>query len=129
MQGLSNNNPLILKVISLLSLIILSEEWCWKTHFGDTNKNITDIHYSHDGQYIVVGSESQRITIYDTKNYNVHWYYTLPGPVSSARFSRNSDKICVTLQNSNQVYLFTGSLPAAYSLAGNFDSAHGGIVF
>ena len=88
---------------------------------GSTNA-IYSVDYSVDGKYIVAGSLSHRILVWDTATWEVRKYTELHADgVSAVRFSPSGDKILTGGLDKVVKVINTSSLTAEISLGGSTD--------
>ncbi|MBA63410.1 MAG: hypothetical protein CMJ76_13715 [Planctomycetaceae bacterium] len=88
---------------------------------GSTNA-IYSVDYSFDGKYIVAGSLSHRILLWDTASWEVRKYTELHADgVSAVRFSPNGKKILTGGLDKVVKVINTSSLTAEISLGGSND--------
>ena len=101
-----------MKIGVIIGLLIhLSTQWCFFTSFSEQDEKILSVDYSPDGQFIATGSSSNRVSIFNTKTYDVVWFETLSNDVLDVKFTHDGTQLGVT-QNSTdtvKIYNISGS--------------------
>lgn len=109
------------RIILFLSFLYITLQWCLKTTFNEVGSQINEVDWSPDGQYLVVGSNANRVTVFSSVTSNVLWFETFSNPVTSTKFSKSGKLLGVATENSDTVRFY--NIPS-FTLNNSFRVGH-----
>lgn len=87
------------KLFLVYCFIKMSTSWCLKTTFAGIDE-MNSIDISPDGNRILTGDKSGRVTVYDTASLKIKYIYDFPTEVYSAKYSKDQTMIAIAgIQN------------------------------
>ena len=111
------------KLIVFLALLYESLQWCLlKTYYELAGSRINEVDWSPDGNFIVTGSGSKRVTVISFATSNVVFFKTFATDVNTAKFNRDGTLLAVGRSGDDTIEMYNVPL---FTLNSTFRAGHG----
>lgn len=114
------------KILLLLLLLERPASWClFKTYHELQGSQINEVDWSTDDKYIVVGSNSYRVTVLSFLTSNVVWFANFNNIVNTVKFSKTGKWLGVGFVGNDTIILYHIS---NFTLYKSFRAGHGNTI-
>jgi WD40 repeat protein len=113
----------MIKLLILLAQLSITLQWCLKqTYYELAGSPINEIDWSPDNNFIVVGSDSKRVTVISFITSNVVWFQSFSNIVTTCKFGNTGKYLAVGFSGDDTVRIY--NVPSFTPLS-NWRAQHG----